>query len=216
MTADLTRVGTVCFDVGEVLIDETHVWSVWANLFGVSPFTLHAAIGAALAAGRSHEDALARIDPTWRELLDEAQERNAFREDDLYADARPTLTQLRAAGFTVAVCGNQPARRTQELRALGLDADLIATSAELGAQKPSSEFYVRLLARLGDPDPASVLYVGDRLDNDVVPAAAHGLVTAWLRRGPWALLQPRPEGAAPDVEVTSLSDLGDQLTAARR
>ncbi len=32
---------------------------------------------------------------------------------------------------------------------------------------------------------ASVLYVGDRLDNDVKPAQQVGIATALVRRGPW-------------------------------
>ncbi|HEX9888444.1 MAG TPA: hypothetical protein VGA69_03120, partial [Nitriliruptorales bacterium] len=48
----------VVFDVGEVLIDETRVWSVWAELLGLSPFTLHALIGAAIVQGASHQAAL--------------------------------------------------------------------------------------------------------------------------------------------------------------
>jgi FMN phosphatase YigB (HAD superfamily) len=30
-----------------------------------------------------------------------------------------------------------------------------------------------------------LLYVGDRLDNDIRPAQAAGLATALIRRGPW-------------------------------
>ena len=39
-------------------------------------------------------------------------------------------------------------------------------------------------------------YVGDRVDNDVLPAAAAGLVAVHIRRGPWGRLQPTPPEAA--------------------
>jgi hypothetical protein len=42
----------VVLDIGEVVIDETRVWSVWAELLGVSPATLMAVLGAAVVAGR--------------------------------------------------------------------------------------------------------------------------------------------------------------------
>ena len=38
----------VVFDVGEVLIDETRVWAIWAGLLGVSPLTFAAVLGAAI------------------------------------------------------------------------------------------------------------------------------------------------------------------------
>lgn len=38
-------------------------------------------------------------------------------------------------------------------------------------------------------DAGEVLYVGDRLDNDIMPAAAAGLRTALIRRGPWGIIQ---------------------------
>ncbi len=44
--------------------------------------------------------------------------------------------------------------------------------------------------------PSAVAYVGDRVDNDVLPAAAAGLVAVHVRRGPWGLLQPSPPEAA--------------------
>lgn len=38
-----------------------------------------------------------------------------------------------------------------------------------------------------------VLYVGDRLDNDIRPAQGAGLQTALVRRGPWGFILDRPE-----------------------
>ena len=38
-------------------------------------------------------------------------------------------------------------------------------------------------------DPASIAYIGDRVDNDVLPALCHGMVPILLRRGPWGYLQ---------------------------
>ena len=41
----------VCLDVGETLIDETRIWSVWADVAGISRLTLMAALGATIAGG---------------------------------------------------------------------------------------------------------------------------------------------------------------------
>ena len=37
-----------------------------------------------------------------------------------------------------------------------------------------------------------VLYVGDRLDNDVRPAQEAGMATALIRRGPWGYILDDP------------------------
>jgi FMN phosphatase YigB (HAD superfamily) len=57
-------------------------------------------------------------------------------------------------------------------------------------------------------DVGEVAYVGDRIDNDVVPAASAGMVAVWLKRGPWAYLQAGDEGRAQAaITVGSLEQL---------
>ena len=203
----------VAFDVGEVLVDETRVWSTWAGVLGVTPFTLHAAIGAALAGGRQHPDALDLVAPDWRDHVAEFEQRlGGLQPIDLYPDALPTLAALRAAGIAVAVAGNQPAARSAQLRAAGVEVDLLVTSEELGVDKPAPAFFDRVVARLGVA-PAACLYVGDRHDNDIGPAADAGLRTFWLRRGPWALLQPVGR-VTPDVVADDLAAVVAAVTAA--
>ncbi len=202
----------VCFDIGEVLVDETRVWTTWAQVLEVSPFTLQALIGARLATGGTHLDALADVDPDWRRARGDFERAlGGLQARDLYPDALRAIRRLRGAGVRVAVCGNQPRSRRDELRAAGVSADPLLTSADLGAEKPDPAFFRELLAVLDDPEPADVWYVGDRPDNDLVPAAAAGLRTAWLQRGPWARLLPIPEGLRPDLAVDDLDALVDAV-----
>lgn len=196
--------GWVVLDVGEVLIDETRVWATWAEVLGVPPFTLSAVIGATVAAGGDHRQAFARLGFTdWaaREAAFEARY-GGFRAEDLYPDVPAGLAALRRAELGVAVIGNQPAARTAQLRALGVDADVMAMSEELGVEKPQPAFFARVL-ELVDAPPERVTYVGDRVDNDVLPALAAGLRAVWLRRGPWGVLHRLPKHVivpeAPDL-----------------
>jgi HAD superfamily hydrolase (TIGR01549 family) len=198
----------ICLDIGEVLIDETRVWSTWADVLGIPRFTLMGAIGGAIARGGDHRDAFALLGVDgWAAREPEVQAVYAgFRSEDLYPDALPAVAALRASGRRVAVIGNQPARRREELLALGLDVDVVAMSEELGVEKPDPAFFTAVTERLGEPDPAAIAYVGDRVDNDVRPAAAAGMTAVWLRRGPWGVLGEDVSGAATLV-VGSLSDL---------
>lgn len=207
---------TVVFDIGEVLIDETRVWTIWADLIDVSPLTFDAVLGAAVVQGEDHHAVFEHLAPNtdWEALVDEHEGRyGGFGEDDLYADVRPCLESLQAQGVRVVLAGNQPERRAEQLRALELPVDDLVTSDELGEEKPAPTFFTAVLARLGDPSPGDVLYVGDRVDNDVLPAAAAGFRTCWLRRGPWGVLQELPADQDVDLVLDGLGELPHLLTS---
>ncbi len=208
----------VVLDIGEVVIDETRVWSVWAELLGVSPGTLMAVLGAAVSQGGDHHDAFPHVAPNveWSELEDEHESRyGGFRAEDVYPDVVPAFTALRALGLRVVLAGNQPGRRAAQLHALGLPVDDLVTSDELGVEKPDPAFFAAVLARLGADDPSRVLYVGDRVDNDVLPASEAGLATCWLTRGPWGQLQELPEDLEPDLVLEGLGELPELIAAWR-
>src|SRR5918999_5055099 len=110
----------VVLDVGETLIDECRVWNVWADVLGIAPLTVMAAIGAAIVAGGEHGDLFTILErPRWRELQPEVERRyGGFQAVDLYADALPAMAALRHAGFRLAGAGNQPGPRPAQLEAL--------------------------------------------------------------------------------------------------
>jgi FMN phosphatase YigB (HAD superfamily) len=91
---------------------------------------------------------------------------------------------------------------------LHLPADLIATSDDWGAAKPDAAFFNALLDAV-PCDAGEIVYVGDRLDNDLRPARAAGMRTAFIRRGPWGYIwEHHPDmQAAADWRMTSLAEL---------
>jgi HAD superfamily hydrolase (TIGR01549 family) len=207
----------ICLDVGETLIDESRVWETWARIVGVTRFTFMAALGAMLARGRPFDDVFAFLGVTNREEHRAAFNAayGGFQEGDLYPDAKPALDALRAAGYHLALIANQPAERTEELRFLGVRAEVMGMSAEMGVHKPAPEFFVEALRRMGDPEPTDVAYVGDRLDNDIHPAAAAGMRPVWIRRGPWAAITDDVPPAGTLV-IDSLTALVDRIDEAWR
>ncbi|MCF8605832.1 HAD hydrolase-like protein [Gordonia sp. HY442] len=61
-------------------------------------------------------------------------------------------------------------------------------------------------------EPHQIMYVGDRVDNDVVPAHAIGLRTAFIRRGPWGFVHStQPEANIADLQLDSLAQLAAWL-----
>jgi beta-phosphoglucomutase-like phosphatase (HAD superfamily) len=111
--------------------------------------------------------------------------------------------------------GNQTARAEQLLRGLDLAADWIGTSVGWGVEKPAPAFFAKVISESGYP-PEQVAYVGDRLDNDVLPALAAGMVAVFLRRGPWGYIHARhPDAQRAALAIRSLEELPQLLEPIR-
>ncbi len=215
MTASTGRLGRwVCLDVGETLIEETRIWDAWADALDIPRMTFLAAYGAAVARGGDHHGVFGLVGvPDWQTRAADIRRRQGpLQPSDLYPDALSGIAGLRARGYRVSIIGNQPAERGAELRALGVDAEVMVMSEEMGVSKPDPAFFARALELMGDPDPGSVAYVGDRPDNDVRPSAAAGLRAVWLRRGPWGVIAEDAPGAV--LVVHSLTELVERIEAA--
>jgi FMN phosphatase YigB (HAD superfamily) len=181
----------IVFDVGETLIDESRMWHEWADIVGVPRFTFNAALGAVIARGEDHRRVFDLVAPgvDWQALLGARglDSPSRIEDADLYPDARSGLKAIRAAGFQVGIAGNQPSSTDQAVDRLGLPFDLVTSSETLGATKPDPRFFEQLVQTIGEP-ASDIAYVGDRIDNDVVPARRAGLCGILLRRGPWATI----------------------------
>jgi FMN phosphatase YigB (HAD superfamily) len=214
----------VFFDVGETIVDETEAWGGWADWLGVPRLTFFAVVGAVLARDDGGLQPTAQR-PVFRDAfrlvrpdLDYAaaiRERGGvgqgFTVDDLYPDALPCMLALRELGYRIGVAGNQPAVADAALRRSELPFEWLLISELEGVHKPDPAFFERITQVSGLP-PASIAYVGDRIDNDVIPAHAAGMVPVHVRRGPWGVLQagwPGAERAA--LRLGSLEELPGRM-----
>jgi FMN phosphatase YigB (HAD superfamily) len=196
----LTHIKAVFFDIGETLVNEGEINGRWADWLGVPRHTFLTRLGAFLATGGSHRDLFELFRPGFDVATEEKRRAaagvpNGFGPADLYPDARGCIDELRAQGLYVGVAGNQPAQAADDFAALGLDVDVVGISALWGVEKPAPEFFARCVAEAGCA-PAELLYVGDRIDNDVRPGLAYGVRVAHLRRGPWGYIQHDEEALA--------------------
>ena len=195
----------VFFDVGETLVDEERWWRVLAEREGLQPHVVWAALGVTVERGEEHDElwghlGIDRPSTSWSTL--------AYERGDLYPDAVPCLEAVRELGLRVGIVGNQTAALEQWARHAALPADVISSSASLGVRKPDLAFFERVVELAGCARD-EVAYVGDRIDNDVLPAAAAGLVAVHVRRGPWGSLQRTPSEAA--IGLDDLASLPDAL-----
>lgn len=125
-----------------------------------------------------------------------------------YPDAADVLTALRARGYRLGVIANQSRGTADRLAAWGLldMIDLVIASFEEGVAKPDPRIFALALARAGCA-PHEAVMVGDRLDNDIVPAKQLGMHTVWLPQGSAAYHSPRHAGEEPEERVDSLTGL---------
>jgi HAD superfamily hydrolase (TIGR01549 family) len=188
-------VEAVVFDIGETLIDETHAWRLAAETVGVPEFTVMGVLGGLAARGQHHS-------LVW-EILGVPPPRAKFAAGDFYPDALPCLERLRSS-FRVGAVGNTGVETETLLEPL---VDLVGSSMRWGIEKPSPAFFARLADEVGMP-PEKIAYVGDRVDNDIVPALAAGMVAVHIRRGPWGHLHDPPPAA---VHIRSLDELPEAL-----
>jgi HAD superfamily hydrolase (TIGR01662 family) len=211
----MAAIKLVAFDVGETLVDETRLWSEWADWLRVPRFTFMAALGVVIGAGRSHRDVFPLVSPY---SAAEASARRIaegwrydIRADDLYPDALQCVAKLRRLGYQVAIVGNQQIESEDALRTLGLEANWFGSSARWGVEKPSRAFFERIIAEAG-LSPEEIAYVGDHPDNDIKAAQACGLRTIFLRRGPWAIAHETSAAARlADLHISSLDELAGKL-----
>ena len=128
----------------------------------------------------------------------------------VHADVPDGIKALRGRAIRLVTLSNGSASVAKALfdrAGIGHHFELLLTVDDAGRWKPAREAYAYALQQCGvDPQDAMLVAVHPW---DIDGASRAGLATAWLNRtgGPY------PEYfRAPDLRVTSLSDLADQLS----
>lgn len=131
------------------------------------------------------------------------------KEDEvLYPDAEDVLRYLCDQGYNIGVIANQSSGTAERLENWGLlkYIDVVAASAELGVSKPDGAIFGKAFEMAGCTAQESVM-IGDRLDNDIIPAKRLGMKAIWIRQGFAIYQNPFISEYQPDYIVDSLSEL---------
>ena len=140
-----------------------------------------------------------------------------------------------ALQFKLGLIANQPMEVIPILEENGLMKyfSVNAISAVSGFNKPDLRIFKYALEAAGC-QPQQAVMIGDRIDNDIVPAAVLGMKTIWvnipldekgytpmdrldtlylnsIRKASASKLRPRNDGEKPDFTVTSLTELTNIL-----
>jgi HAD superfamily hydrolase (TIGR01549 family) len=124
------------------------------------------------------------------------------------------LRRLQARGLKLGIVANQPVATRERLQRAGIGDlfDYDGLSAATGLRKPDPAAFLAAAEALG-VSPAACIMVGDRIDNDVVPAKALGMVAIQLRGGRHRRQRPRSPAEEPDSVVSDVIELEAAILA---
>lgn len=130
------------------------------------------------------------------------------KEDErLYPEAAECLECLHKH-YKIGIIANQSAGSEERLERLGIRKyiDIVVASAEEGVAKPDKRIFEIALERAGCKRSEAAM-VGDRLDNDIVPANELGMYTIWVKQGNWNYASPKETLEYPDWTIWNLNEL---------
>ncbi|MBQ3919948.1 MAG: HAD family hydrolase [Oscillospiraceae bacterium] len=194
------------FDVGSTLVDETKPYEyrlrVTAEQAGVPYETVYRKAEEFYRQNLKGDLEVMKLygvpRPEWRSELEEP-----------YPDTVACLEAL-SRKYRIGVIANQVPGTAKRLEGHGLlrFIDLVVASAEEGVAKPDKRIFDIALERAGcTPDRA--VMIGDRMDNDIIPAKKIGMKTVWIRQGFSRFWHIDVDDTRADYEIDSLTELID-------
>ena len=192
------------FDVGSTIIDES---AAYAHRFS----------DIAQAAGRPYaevfETAMAfyrqnqKGDKETAKLFGVPLTKWHSEDERLYSDAAGCLEALHRK-YKIGIIANQEPGTARRLEQHGIAQyiDLVVVSAEEGVAKPDRRIFQIALDRAGCR-PEDAVMIGDRIDNDIVPAKSLGMRTIWIKQGFGQYWRVASDAETADLTVDSLTAL---------
>ena len=130
-----------------------------------------------------------------------------FSLEKAYDGAYEVLGNLHKK-YKLALVANQPKGFDERVRRLGLAPyfDFVLGSEDYDVRKPDPAIYL-LAAKKLQVSPSKAVMVGDRPENDIVPAHEAGCKAIWIKQGLARYLPKLTKEEEPDATVSSLKEL---------
>lgn len=118
------------------------------------------------------------------------------------------LIQSLSIKYKLGLAGNQPSAVKNLLEEYGILQFFTTTevSEDIGISKPDLRFFKNILNKL-NVNAREAIMIGDRLDNDIIPAKKLGMKAVLVKVGIFAILEPRTPDEIPDATVSSTTEL---------
>ena len=198
------------FDVGYTLVNED---AVWDDRCRVQAHTDEAKKIGLSAADIYHEIEIASISrkPQFRTLIDKYnfKEVAPYRTEleTLYKEA-PAVIQALSQKYELGIIANQLDGLKERLQSFELlkHFKYIISSWDVQVMKPDIRIFEYALGK-ANHIPQETCMIGDRLDNDILPAKSLGMKTVWIKQGFGALQKPLSKSEEPDYTINNLAEL---------
>lgn len=198
------------FDVGYTLVNEDAVWEARcrdqaqteeAKKLGLSATDIY------------HEIEIASVSrkPQFRTLIDKYN----FKEvapyrielEKLYDEAPAVIKRL-SQKYELGIIANQLDGLKERLQAFELLKyfKYIISSWNVQVMKPDIRIFEYALDK-ANCTPQEACMIGDRLDNDILPAKSLGMKTVWIKQGFGALQKPLFKSEEADYTISNLTEL---------
>jgi putative hydrolase of the HAD superfamily len=131
----------------------------------------------------------------------------------LYDDVENSLEKLRELSIKTAIITDGiPIKQYEKILRLKIDIliDLVVISDEIGIKKPNPELFNYCLKKFGVKGQETI-YVGDRIDKDIIPANLNNIYSVYLHRGgkydTYNADNEVQGSLKPDYEISNLNEL---------
>ena len=123
-------------------------------------------------------------------------------------EAAPGVVAALHSRFKLGIIANQSLGTQERIDKWGIGQyfDVVMASAEAGCAKPDPNIFISALNKAGCK-ATDAFMIGDRLDNDIIPAKKLGMKTIWVRQA-YAIYQKiDDESKVPDYIVDSIDEV---------
>lgn len=200
----MNNIKWIFFDIGSTLIDESVVYeNRIEEITRINNIDINEFIAKVKQRAQTDQKPIASVaadygakPPAWRHDL-----------EILYPDAKEILQRL-GKKFKLGIIANQDFGTENRLSAFGIRQyiDIIIASAEEGVAKPDLRIFQIALDR-AHCKPDEAIMVGDRLDNDIIPANKIGMTTVCIKQGFGGYAEPKEIEEQPDYTINNLKEL---------
>ena len=131
----------------------------------------------------------------------------------LYNDVEKNLKKLKELSIKTAIITDGiPIKQYEKILRLKIDQliDLVVISDEIGIKKPNPELFNYCLKKF-EVKGQETIYVGDRIDKDIIPANLNNIYSVYLHRGgkydDYKAELEIQENYKPNYEISNLNDI---------
>lgn len=135
-----------------------------------------------------------------------------LKEDEILYDDAEKCLEILSRRYKIGIIANQSLGTKVRLEKHGVlrYIDIVVASAEEGVSKPDKRIFEIALKR-ANCEPDNAIMLGDRIDNDIIPAKSLGIHTIWVKQGFGRYWNITKEIERADCAVDSLTELFDIL-----